>query len=250
MAIKVQLGTLFSFLFSFTWALVLVGTLIGKFMYESLTSYVMHYTNWNWTINAIFFTVDTISYISSDLLYFNLVFFYWITNASSWIVFWVVFILFQDNPDILTDLSKDEGGDYSMGFLLNMNTLFHVLPAMFIMVYTLLRWSALKAVVNNVFHKESSQCERVSYFIIFILYPLWGIFIYYVSVDIRDVYGVTTNIWIIAAVVFGVAVIYNGVTLFLLMSSRYTVKLCGSSFISIKRIKEDSKQQHKDNKFV
>jgi len=203
---------------SLLWSITLVTFLIGKIVIEGLESFVTHYTNWNWTISATYFVSDVFSYIEDPkrpyYLFTLIATWYWTMFGSAWLVFWLVFIMFQENPDALTSLSTDEGGKFGMGFLLNMNALFHYMPAIIATLYTFLR---RKDIRRNVvaFLVDTSIALRVFYILPNMFGPLLFIGAYNILMNIVVIYGITLDPVFLFLIVILIDIFFIGVTMML-----------------------------------
>jgi hypothetical protein len=200
------------------WAIVLWGLCVAKVVSEGVQSYFSHYTNWNWTINVIYFTGDLVTRFSKDkmvrITYLGSLF--WLVYGSNWSVFFLVFLMFSENPGVLTDLATQNGGKYGMGFLLNMNTVFHSLPLIAVLIYVVLAKSELAYVIKEMVSRLKNTNYVVFSFLIAFLFPILAITIYSLCVDFHKVYGMTTNIGYIILIVLGVVLIFNGTTMLFL----------------------------------
>jgi hypothetical protein len=221
---------LLAFFFSFLWAGVLAGMLIGKLVLEGFESYSIHFTNWNWTISTVFFLLDVLAYADPSGIIRNYVhtFAFWVANGSAWLVFWLVFIMFKDNDQVLMNLWTGNGGRYSMSFLINMNAIFHYVPAVFMLIYFALNNAQIAKAVHRIL-KRPKRIQRsvhiamvTTYVVIVLGTHLFFIGMYDVFADIKAVYGLTTNFGFICLTALGVSIVFNGLPLILLMS--YKIK--------------------------
>lgn len=213
-----RLDRFFSFLLSLLWSATLVTFFVGKIVFEGLESFVTHYTNWNWTISMTYFLSDLFSYIEDPkkpyYLFTLIASWYWTMFGSAWLVFWLVFVMFQQNPAALTDLSTEHGGKFSMGFLLNMNAVFHYLPAIVATIYTFLR---RKEIRRNVvaFLVNTSTLTRVFYILPNMFGPLFYIGAYHILINIVAVYKITINPILLILIVILLDIFFVGITMML-----------------------------------
>ena len=78
------------------WSIVLWGVLIYKIVNDSPEEYFKYYTNWTWTYNTMFYTVDFILIMLSTR-FFEYLFhmtFWWNFYCNVWLVGILVFPLF------------------------------------------------------------------------------------------------------------------------------------------------------------
>ena len=211
--------------FSLAWGVVTLGVLIGKFVMEDFNSYATHFTNWNWTLTVLFFLSDVLSHLEGlayrqneigPIRSFLCTYGFWTAYGSAWLVFILVFIMFADNSDVFTSLAKPFGGKYSFGFLLNMNTVFHTLPAMAVAVYLYLNERDIVTA-----HREyigSRQVWGIQFLYTFgvLLIPILILAVYNMAIDIRKVYGLDTNLGLLILAAIGIVFAFNGITLLII----------------------------------
>lgn len=203
-------------LFIFSWTAALWTILIGKLIEDGIYNYTIHYTDWNWTINAVFFLLDLITFFPKAKklrlpLYYLFV---WIANGSSWLVFYLIFVLFEDNVQLLINMSTLGGGKYELGFLINMNTVFHILPAMFMLAYLPIRRREITRVYATIYKQFNSTVYPL-YVAFILLVPLMYIGFFEAIFDIRQIYGITLSKFYLVLIVLAVIAIMNGVPLYL-----------------------------------
>ena len=83
------------------------------------------------------FRGSSTSLIKSSRL-FIIKWFYWLLNGTNWLVFWLVWIVYNDNPDLLEDIGED--GDISLGAVYIFDRVFHVLPSFISLLYLYIRY--------------------------------------------------------------------------------------------------------------
>lgn len=217
-------------LFNIIWTPVLLVVAIGKIAQAGgLHSYISHFTNWSWTASAIFFTFETASKLTCSeknfFALFAIAVFFWLANGMAWLVLLLVPIMFSENADILTDLTVEHGGHYSMGFALNMNYVLHYCPPFVLLFYVLLQrrligWTMQSLLYRKCFHvKPLSSWLYLGYVLFGSLFALG---LYAVCFDIRKVYGIETPLWILILFAILVVFVFNGITL-VTLRKRYVV---------------------------
>ena len=216
------------FVFAFVnvvWLVVLWGVGIGKLVDSGFHDYFKHFTNWNWTLNSFYYFLEFIriiySYNHKDK-YKNILtlyvdgFVFWLTFSASWFVFWGVFVMFANSTVIVTEIEKK----YTLGFILNMEKLFHVLPAIVILFYFFIKqqvfgWT-LQVLVNK------SRIAYVSTWIyIIVIVCLSGIIavaLYYSTFDISSVYQIPSAVGLICV---SVLEILQNILLFVFLRRRF-----------------------------
>lgn len=225
------------------WDLTLWALFVAKVVSEGPKSYFAHYTNWNWAINMIYFTGDLLTRISKDkdVRRVYLGFLFWLAYGSNWSVFFLVFLIFQENPGLLTDLAVENGGKYGMGFLINMNTVFHSLPLVGMLMYTVLAKSSLSSMIFTMLIKMKHTSYMIMSVIMSFMLPIITISIYAMCVDFQQVYGITINVGYVILIVLGVVIVFNGFTMAILYS-----KAARREYNNISKTKKEheTKQKH------
>jgi hypothetical protein len=216
---KVTASGLLSFILFSGWTTVLWILLIGKMVLgdDGVQDYFRHFTNWSWTLSALYFLIDVIAYVLPRrwrlrVRYFLITYCFWWVSGTAWLVFWIVFVILNDNPLLLTNIS-DSGG-FSLGLVYCMDRIFHVLPPLVLWLYALFRRTYFYAAL---FHRYR-QVQRwpVSGKIAWIMYvfgstiaPLPLLFVYWFVFDIGQVYGLHAPIALLASLGAGVLLVSN-----------------------------------------
>lgn len=127
-------------LFLLTWTLILWTTTVYK-MWTDGVDFFHFFTNWNWSLQTIFFTMELCAFLvgAETLRIFNFTFVFWIINGTTWLVFWLVFYMVKDNAIFFLLLSNLDGGKYEFSVVLNGHALFHVLISISILVFVVLQ---------------------------------------------------------------------------------------------------------------
>lgn len=112
------------------WVILLWVGVIGKAFNDDSYDYVRHYTNWMWTIGAIYYTFDLIGLLSETRMMECILLLvpWWVFFANVNNVFWLTFIMVYDNPGTLTDNFEENGGDLYPGLVFLGDRLFHIVP--------------------------------------------------------------------------------------------------------------------------
>jgi hypothetical protein len=128
------------FFFLLTWTLLLWVTAIYKLDNDGITFFTF-FTNWNWTLQIVFFTLEVGALFSNIkwVRVFNMSIVFWLTNGTTWLVFWLVFFMFKDNANFLLQISTIDGGPYAFWIVLEGNALFHVLISISMLAYVIIR---------------------------------------------------------------------------------------------------------------
>lgn len=152
-----------------------------------------HYTSWNWIFNTVFFLLERIAHVvdffnqSGELTWIVYNFFLWVIQGSNWIVFWLVFVILYQNPDILLEHTKEEGGEYTLGQVVLGDRLLHVIPVIAFLVFFILK---LPDIVKYV--QWWRKHNRLPFYLFSnTLITLLLVGFYRLLFDAREVYGIT-----------------------------------------------------------
>jgi len=217
--------------FNIMWPVVIWGLLIGKLVNGGTHDFIKHFTNWNWSMNAIFFTTRTIGRLPWILtgrtthnrisLFANGCLF-WLTNGMSWLVFWLVLIMLADNPDILLEMAKEFG----LGMILDLDRVFHVFPTVFLLIYWAMCGHEISWPLQVLVYRGSFDGWRKITWVYFIFNVLFGglliMAIYFACFDISAVYGITTSSTFIVFLSISISLVLNGLT-FVNLRRKYVV---------------------------
>jgi len=144
---------LFLLFINLIWILILWAGVFIKAVNDDAYDYVRHYTNWMWTVGAIYYTFDFIG-MMLESRYMEMVLLlipWWIVFANINIVFWLTFIMVYDNPGTLTDNFKVNGGDLYPGTVFLGDRIFHILPVVMAYINMFLRMPDLIDVYDSIF---------------------------------------------------------------------------------------------------
>jgi len=206
---------------------LLVATLISSAVGKSVAfseplDYVIHFTNWSWTFQIIFYTVTLVSYVPACVdcatVFVAFAFLPLVATVTSVAV--LVWIL----------LGTDDEGFLSMvfenihpGYVMIGNDLVHVLPLMFILIWALARaplvYYALYWLFTSTPARTNDRCRFV-----LVLWQAWSFFllvaIYFatlaaIGTTVNDVYGTELNVGAGLGVAAAVSLLIVGSTLFL-----------------------------------
>ena len=194
------------------WVIVVWLLGLGKIFLDGLVNYAIHFTNWSWTINGVYLLLDLVSCLdkTGKLSFYVISIGFWLVNGVSWIVFTLIFIVLHDNPDLLINMSDRGSGEQTLGFIMDMDRVFHVLPALVILLYMFMRRDKIGLVVYVFMNKRENQYAlRFNYAFISMISPVLFTIIYCITVDIYAIYGITTRLLYIVLIGFVTLVVCN-----------------------------------------
>jgi len=225
-------------LFLAVWSAILWTVLIYKLINDG-GSFFRFFTNWNWILQTLFFTFEFFAnaFLSRNLSMFDLTLFLWFVWGTTMLVFWLVFLMFHDNPQFILNMMTIFGGPYASWVVLDANAVFHVLIAFSMLVYAFIQ---KKQILDSVYpavyrkalskHRKSKtddgetwdesenypQCDiacgcchstiSVPFLLYVFLGPLALIGIYSLICNIQMTYGITTNLWLVS--LFAILIVF------------------------------------------
>lgn len=144
---------LFLLFINLIWILLLWSGVFIKAVSDDSNDYIRHYTNWMWTVGAIYYTLDFLGMLleSRYMEMILLLIPWWIVFANINIVFWLTFIMVYDNPGTLTDNFKENGGDLYPGTVFLGDRIFHILPVVMAYINMFLRIPDFIDIYDSVF---------------------------------------------------------------------------------------------------
>lgn len=224
--------------FLFIWSMALWMTAIYKLRNDGLL-FFHYFTNWNWTIQIIFFTLEFGAIFSGikKLRIINLSFVFWIVNGTTWLVFWLVFFMIRDNQQFLLKMTTLEGGPYEFWVVLYGHVLFHILISIVMLIFiifqkkyiddsvtiTLLQTTVARDGESLIDEEHEDECipfctpsmyehwswKSVVYLLFVTLTPIVILGIYCLTFDIHNTYGITTNMGLLFVCAIVVVLIFN-----------------------------------------
>jgi len=218
------------------WVTTLWLGVFAKLMSESVKEYISHYTNWIWTFNAVYYTIDLIMITRRTRVGEKhwLLFAFWPFAMNVWLMALLVFSMLMSNPETITENFKENGGDFTPGQVFYADRLFHVVPTWFELVYFLLRIIDFRVLFKKAFGKHIKNIwkgsRNLADYTIFLYIAFESFigtmffFVYYNSFDFKLVYGVNTQVWlgIIVLLVVMVSTIWIPI---ILLSPLVTIQL-------------------------
>lgn len=178
-----------AFCMSLGLALLLWIALFVRVGLDGVPTYIQYFTNWMFTFNVIFYTGDVISYLdwTGNLQHYWIAFIWWPFFANVAQVFWLVFILLIQNPDLLMQSAEE----YGLGLTLGVERFIHVIPFVFCLLWGILR-------LRDIVHVMSRFPWVDGYKGLYFVYLVYNFFIansflfcYWANYDFYEIYGVS-----------------------------------------------------------
>lgn len=212
------------FLFAWTWTIILIGVTIYKFIWTDQEDILKHYTSWNWILNTLFFVVERLGTIidyfnppSANKIYKKVEFFVysyliWPIYGSSWVVFWLVYVIFSQNSDILIEHTKEGGGKYTLGQVILGDRLLHVMPVVALLIYFFFQLPEIIRVVQF-----WTRGKHIWFYLVHnTLTPLLFLGFYTILFDTRDVYGITLHPALSFLIILSTLIVFVDLKIFVL----------------------------------
>lgn len=213
------------FIFQLLWTLLLAIIALDKILFFGLHAYVIHFTNWSWTFNALFYASTLAFWVprasvtclnvrcaghAAAACFFPL-------NAIVWFVAIAVFTLLLTDPEFITDLfdTIDEG------VVIVGNDIFHMIPVLALVFFVSLQHHLLYYGLNAWFSGASTALRVFLYLYEIFLGSLLVIAAYFITLaalgtSVNEVYGSDIPVGAGIAFFLLVALAVNGVPLLIL----------------------------------
>lgn len=193
------------------WGVLIYNNIINDNAFE----YFGFYTNWTWTYNTMFYTLDflciTIFYTRYQeyLLQMTL---WWSFYCNSWMVSILAVLMLWSNPRMLSDNLKSQGGEMHANVVYVGNFVVHVSIILIAVFYLILRWNSWKQMLiitfyDDLYKRKHGDIRKYLFFVYIVLMALSGpvVFVIYYNVfDFKVVYNVDISIGFGMLVVFGI----------------------------------------------
>lgn len=176
------------------WVSLLWTVLIGKNIGDGPWLYYHYFTNWMWTLNTIFYTVDLIGYAdwTGTLQFYWICIAWWPFFGNVCEVFALVIPLLYINPAILLDTAEEIGWPTA---LLG-ERIVHVIPFFRAMLWLLLRQQDVIDVLSHFWWRTTRDKKFfVCYVILVVLLANAMIAAYVLNFNFHRVYGIELSWW-------------------------------------------------------
>lgn len=198
------------------WATICWIGVAAKLFNDDPGQYVEHYTNWGWTMNALYYSFDLIFILLPTRTWeFRLLFiFFWQLTFNVWMIFVLVFPMLLSNPGTITDNFKENGGDFDPGVVFVGDRIFHVVPVVVWFLYYYWRQIDYIAIYNLMYLKpwidrlkhpyDWRNYGLLWYLVALTFFNTTFFWVYYNAFDFEMIYQVATPIWIGFLILIGI----------------------------------------------
>lgn len=176
------------------WFGILAAAAIYKLATSPLYDYVCHLTNWAWTAQLVFYSLDLLSYVDrTGKFSFAIVSqLFWLMNGLDWMVFTLMFAVLDNNPMLFVQIA--EQGDIPLGIVMNGDRLFHIVPSLINFAYLLLNRKVISRCVEIFVGKQAPLASKIYYSVYATFFsPMLPPLIYLCMFNPQLVYGITTS---------------------------------------------------------
>jgi hypothetical protein len=201
-----------------------------KISQDGFTQVFRFLTNWTWALNTIFWTVDLLvgyALPNSVFRYFSCTL-VWFVHGVNWVVFWFVFPLLHDNPDMVMEVTRST--TLTLGQVLIGERVFHVLPTLFTVAWLLLHAREVRMALSDIEFETVTLPQRrhnsnlVLYLVSGLAVPLLYFCTWRLFNDPWEVYGIVLRDAPTAVIVVLTVAAVNGVAFWLLLMSEPVLK--------------------------
>lgn len=209
------------------WTLSVWGVMIGRFIFGAGSDYVTHLTNWNWTIQGIFYFLALVVTIANSTRFTFVVhiWMFFLAYTFGWLIFWLAFVMVGDSPNQILDLIDTNGGEYPAGVVFIMDRVLHVLPAVMNLIYIFLFRHELRYMVSYFLYNNLNQRDRqtelkVIGWILFLGITFPVLALYGIIFNPQAIYDLTIPTWVLGFIALGIVLITVIFTVYLLAYKR------------------------------
>lgn len=194
------------------WGLPVLGVAVGKWALEGSAGFWQHLTNWNFLLQGVFFSCALAAFWSRRATFWVHTCLFYTAWGVGWSVFWLAFVMVGDSPEEVLKLMSLYGGQYDEGFVLVMDRLLHVVPAVALLFYVAARRHELGYFVSFYFHQEHPRPTwQLVVFYTGLLFVQPSVFVlpYVLAFDFRDVYSLTLPSGAVYAIGLAVLLVFQ-----------------------------------------
>ena len=191
---KFDLRRALALLFTSVWWATLLGVAVFKIyrVQDGLYEYAIHFTNWSWTIQFSFYTLDLVSYSDSSFRFksCSLLLYFFVAWGTAWLVYFLVYLLIGLNPAIF----ENNIDDYGTSVVLLADRVFHNLPIAANFAYVIINYAQL--VLAFAWLREAingNYCLMAAYTLVYSILPAGLLLLYHLTLDITKVYAIETS---------------------------------------------------------
>ncbi len=189
-------------------AALVVGT-VWKLTDNSLFEFIQFLTNWSWVIQMVFYGLDLLSNLDSTgkTSFIVVSTLYWLMNGLVWMIFFLMFEILYNNPQLLSQFASQ--GGVSLGAVFDGDRVYHVLPALISLAYLLLNRKVIFRSVEIWMGPKTPLWIRIYYGLYASVVSLAPIGIYLCMFNPDVVYGITSSTGILVLVALVGLVLFN-----------------------------------------
>lgn len=130
---------------TFTYAAVFWAVFAAKCAVEGFGEVMRYFTNWTFFITSLYFTAEFLAYFPPPRFQQGLrLCFWWMVFGQNVLVFCLVFLMMLNNYSIVEKLTDKNGGDYTLGEVMDLEKLFHVIPTLLLFYMCVINRTELK----------------------------------------------------------------------------------------------------------
>lgn len=191
------------------WSALLTASFIEKVVMAGIDDVLEHFTNWSLAFQIFFYWITLFLLIDENLFQKALLCFFFPLHGVVWIVFILINIILNINPDVLEQYFKK----FSIGFVLSANEFLHSVPVMIVLMFAFYHRSSLISVLRYYYLVVADNFDKKLFLF---LYQSFGSLIYLGLYDAiynpNDVYEVEDDDfppWAGWLVAIGVCLVVN-----------------------------------------
>ena len=178
--------------FETIYIIILWSVMLLKIAGWSVRAFDMFFTNWSWTIQAIFFTADLLCLLDPTrrATYWLLLVWWWPMLITVVAVCILVQLVLFENSVLFTEAAKD----YGIGQMVLGHELVHIVPVFIVMLFGITRGPEITASITMLRDSKGRYGVRLPvYVFVNYLYPILIVFAYVTVNDYLKVYHVKVN---------------------------------------------------------
>ena len=190
--LSVSRSVYYMLLLTLVYVIMLWAVLLLKISVNSLRDFDMFFTNWSWTLQSIFYSVDAMCFLDESRYchYLLLLVAWWPIMITVVAVFILVnVVIFTDDTLFVVAVKQYGVADMILG-----HTLVHIIPLIVVIMYGYVRSKQITESIAMLKDSKGSYGSRLlMYIMINYIYPILIVVAYLLINDYTRVYHVRTN---------------------------------------------------------